>query len=222
MKMPAQEFDTISLFCEDISQRPDIFETVQDQFAQKQFRTIDFFKPPTLVTAASLALVIDGCRSIDTVSGMNKIVIGRSGDLLDGVLARWLNMTSDAGAFADTAADKLGMLAIATAAWRKDAIPKSVLSTVIAKQTASVALTATTTIRHPDASFRPSRTGKYAMAADNLAFLGYGYANALRNERPDETSLITGAQTLGRVAFAAGSILSVPTIGNYAQRAFRQ
>lgn len=219
MKMPTQEFDILSQFADDIARRPDIIGAAEDQFVQKQFRTIDFFKPPTLVTAASLALVIDGCRSIETVSGMNKIVLGRSGDLLDGVLARWLDMTSDAGAFADTAADKLGMLAIASAAWRKDAIPKSVLSTIIAKQTASVALTAATAIRHPDASFRPSQTGKYAMAADNLAFLGYGYANALRNERPDETSLITGAQTLGRVAFAAGSILSVPTIGNYAQRA---
>ena len=219
MNLSEEQFDYISDYKERLIEHADVFTPPLEQFEQKDFRLRDLMLPPTLVTAAGLALVLDGCRDIDTMSGVNKIVAGRvGGDLLDGGLARLLNMTTDAGAFADTAADKLGMLAIASAAWRKEAIPKHVISTVIAKHTISVGLTAAMAIRHPDASFRPSRTGKYAMAADNVAFIGLLYGNALERELP-ELNLHEGARNIGRIAVSAGNALSVPTTIEYTHRA---
>lgn len=94
----------------------------QDQlfeFKEKVMNYRDLFTVSTAVTASSLGLVLNGCRSIDTIAGVNQIMLGRCGDLLDGYLARLLNQTSDMGAFADTAADKIGMAAIIAAAWHK-------------------------------------------------------------------------------------------------------
>ena len=221
MDLSAEQFDYVSEYKDRVADHADIF-IPQQQFDQKYFRAQDLLLPPTLVTAAGLALVVDGCRTIDTVNGVNKIVAGRvGGDLLDGGLARLLDMTTDEGAFADTAADKLGMLAIAGAAWHKNAIPKQVISSVIAKHTISVGLTAAMAVRHPEASFRPSRTGKYAMASDNIAFMGFLYGNALERELP-ELNLHQGARHIGRIAFNVANALSIPTTAEYARRALRK
>ena len=55
------------------------------------------------------------------------IAAGRFGDVVDGFVARKLDMSSDAGAIADVVADKLGMLAISVGMWRHDIAPKPVL-----------------------------------------------------------------------------------------------
>lgn len=189
------------------------------EFHEKVIDYKDLFKPPTLVTMGSLALVMNGCRRIDTVSGVNQIVLGRTGDLLDGYIARLLDQSSDLGALADTAADKLGMAAIVSAAWHKNAVPKMPLSVIAGKQLMNIGLTALTAHNHPHQGFRPTMTGKYAMAADNAALVGYLYSNALAREYP-ELNLHQGALVLGRVGFAAGSALAIPTTLQYTQRAF--
>lgn len=214
-----QQFDQLSSFSEDVRNHSELFEAPQT-FVEKDLQAKDLLKVPTLITLGSFGLVLNGCRHIETINGVNQIVVGRTGDLLDGLVARLLDQSSDAGALADTAADKFGMLAIAAAAWRKDAIPRPVLATVIGKQGLTAGLTAITAARHPDASFRPTKTGKYAMAADNAAFIGFAYANAIKNDRPELVDLQQGAQILGRTAFALGSALSVPTTYEYARRAF--
>lgn len=169
-----------------------------------------------VVTIGSLALVLNGCREIDTVRGVNKIVAGRTGDLLDGYLARLLDQSSDMGALIDTSADKLGMTAIIGAAWHKNAMPKVPLSVIAGKQVMNVGLTALTAHNHPHKGFRPTMTGKYAIAADNAALIGYLYHNAISDEHSD---LKDGALLLGRLGFAAGSALSVPATLEYAKRA---
>lgn len=179
----------------------------------------DLFLPPTLVTTASLALVLNGCRSIETISGVNQIAAGRSGDLLDGYLARLLDQSSDLGALADTIADKIGMAAIVGAAWRKQAVPRPVLATIGAKQIINPTLTAIHAYRHPTKNFRPVRTGKLAMAADNVAVLGHLYANAFEKEYPDEPAYEHFRQ-IGDIAFKAGAALSVPTTIEYTRRIF--
>lgn len=189
------------------------------EFHEKVVNYSDLFKLPTLVTATSLALVINGCRTLDTVAGVNQIVAGRCGDLLDGYIARLLDQSSDLGALADTAADKLGMAAIVGTAWHKNAVPKTVLSTIASKQAANVGLTSLTAYRHPGQGFRPTMTGKYAMAADNAALFGYLYSNAIAHEHPELTALHHGARQLGRISFIAGSALSVPATLEYAGRA---
>lgn len=188
------------------------------EFHEKVIDYKDLFKPPTLITLGSLALVVNGCRTIETVSGVNQIVLGRCGDLLDGYVARLLDQSSDMGALADTAADKLGMTAILGAAWHKNAVPKMPLSVIAGKQAMNVGLTALTAHNHPRQGFRPTLTGKYAMAADNAALVGYLYSNALERDHP-ELNLHQGALILGRVGFAAGSALSVPATLEYVERA---
>lgn len=190
------------------------------EFHEKVIDYIDLFKPPTLVTMGSLALVMNGCRSIDTIDGVNQIVLGRCGDLLDGYIARLLDQSSDLGALADTAADKIGMAAILGAAWHKNAVPKAPLAVIAGKQVMNVGLTVMTARNHPHQGFRPTITGKYAMAADNAALVGYLYSNALARERP-ELNLHQGALLLGRAGFAAGSALSVPATLEYVERAVR-
>lgn len=195
-----------------------------DQLSEFHERVVDYkdlFKPPTLITMGSLALVINGCRKIDTINGVNQIVAGRCGDLLDGYVARLLNQSSDLGALADTAADKLGMTAILGAAWHKNAVPKTPLTVIAGKQVMNVGLTALTAHNHPHQGFRPTMTGKYAMAADNAALVGYLYSNAIQRERPDLEKLQQGALLLGRIGFAAGSALSIPATLEYAERAIK-
>jgi phosphatidylglycerophosphate synthase len=191
------------------------------EFHEKVFERKDLFTVANAVTISSLALVLDGCREIDTIAGVNKIVLGRTGDLLDGYLARLLNQTSDTGALIDTAADKIGMTAILGSAWHKNAVPKMPLSVIAGKQALNVGLTAITARNHPHQGFRPVTTGKYAMAADNAALIGYLYSNAFRLEKPEE-NLHQGWAMLGRTAFAAGSALSLPATLEYADRAFRR
>jgi phosphatidylglycerophosphate synthase len=152
---------------------------------------------------------------------VNKIVVGRSGDLVDGFIARLLDQQTDTGAFVDTAADKTGMAAITIAAWRKKAIPRVPLTVIAGKQALNVGLTAMTAHNHPGQSFRPNPYGKQAMAADNATYIGYLYSHALERDQP-ELNLHQGFAMLGRTAFAAGSALSVPATLEYADRAFRK
>lgn len=189
------------------------------EFREKVMDHHDIFNLPTTVTLGSLGLVLNGCRKIDTIKGVNQIVLGRGGDLVDGFLARILDQETDTGAFVDTAADKTGMGAIAIAAWRKDAIPRVPLTVIAGKQALNIGLTAITAHNHPNESFRPNPFGKAAMAADNATFISYLYSNALELERPD-LNLHQGFEMLGRTAFAAGSALSVPATLQYANRAF--
>lgn len=195
-------------------------------FHEKVIDYHDLFKVPTAVSLGSLALVIYGSTKIDTLAGMNMIVAGRTGDLLDGFLARFLDQSTDMGAFVDTAADKTGLLAIGSAAWIKDAIPKPVLATMAARHGVSVGLTALTAHNHPGQGFRPNQFGKLAMGADTASLAGYGYANAIAHspefldEDPlDKALLEQGALLLGRTAFHAANALSLPATVQYAHRA---
>ena len=194
-----------------------------EQLFELQEKIIDYkdlLMTPTLVTTASLALVLNGCRTIETVNGVNQIVAGRTGDLLDGFLARMLDQSSDIGAFADTAADKIGMAAIIGSAWHKKAMPRPVLATIGAKQIINPSLAIAYAHRHPTATFRPVKTGKLAMGADTLAAAGYLYANAFEREYPEE-SIHHAFRALGDIAFKAGVGLSIPATIQYADRAIR-
>lgn len=188
------------------------------QLREKSLHHEDLFKLPTLISGASLATVIKGCTEIDTIHGVNMIVAGRGGDLVDGFVARLLDQESDMGALVDTAFDKLGMTAIIGAAWHKNAVPKPVLATIGGKQVLNASLTAIHAHRHPSANFRPTKAGKHAMFADNIALASYLYANAFELERPD-LELHDHFRTLGRVAFTAGTALSIPATATYIQRA---
>ena len=108
--------------------------------------------------------------------------------------------------------------AIIGAAWHKDAVPKPVLATIGSKQVLNASLTAIHAHRHPTANFRPTKTGKQAMFADNIALVSYLYANAFELERPD-LEMHDHFKILGRTAFVAGTALSIPATATYLQRA---
>ena len=187
------------------------------QTHERNFAYRDLFQVPTAISASGLALVAKGCRTINTVNGVNMIAAGRGLDLLDGVVARRLEQESDAGALADATCDKLGMTLIATSALRHDAVPKYALGSMFASNLTSAGLTLAASVRHPHDSYRPTSTGKHGMAAFNVGIISYLYANALEHERP-ELGLHPGFKKLGHVATSAGIALAIPTNAEYASR----
>ncbi|MEP7205178.1 MAG: CDP-alcohol phosphatidyltransferase family protein [Candidatus Saccharibacteria bacterium] len=146
----------------------------------------DMITIPNAISLSGLALVIHGSQRIDTLEGVNEIAIGRGFDLLDGPVARSLHQDSDTGALIDAACDKIGMLYMTSQAWKKGVVPKQVLSTIITSNLLNAGLTVAATKRHGQekGSYRPTRSGKYAMAAYNAALIFHAYASAFENEYP--------------------------------------
>lgn len=177
----------------------------------------DLFQLPTAVSTSGLALVVQGCRNITTVSGVNKIASGRGLDLVDGAIARAFEQESDAGALADATCDKLGMAMIAASAIRTNAVPGYVLGSMFASNLTSTGLSTVAALRHPKESYRPTKAGKHCMAAFNVGIISHLYANALEHEHP-ELGLHQHFSNLGTVASATGIALTVPTNIEYASR----
>lgn len=176
--------------------------------SKRSVRARDLLKAPTAITATSLASVVCGAHHIETTEGKCAVVMGRLGDLVDGYVARKFNLSSDAGAIADASSDKLGMAAICAALWQKDIAPKPVIANIVIRNTLNSCATVyhgTTDTDHN--SIRPPKSGKYAMAADNLAFISYMAADAFR-ERPETKKIL---RRIGHTAAFTGLI-----VGSYA------
>ncbi len=174
----------------------------------------DIITIPNIISLSGLAMVIHGSQRIETLEGVNEIAIGRGFDLLDGVLARSLHQESNTGALIDATCDKIGMLYMTTQAWKKDVVPKKVLSTIIASNVLNAGLTVTAANRHGEEkeSYRPSRSGKYAMALYNAGFMCYAYASALEKEYPDHhfheplRAICAGSIIIGTTAAMSATI----------------
>lgn len=177
----------------------------------------DLFKAPTAVTASSFGLVCDGSRKIDTTAGKLKIFIGRSGDVVDGYVARKFNMSSDAGAIADATSDKLGMAVIAAAAWKHDIVPKPVIAVMTARNVFNAGVSLYNGLNDPDKrSIRPPKSGKYAMAADNLSFGAF----MLADELEQGSTNYRVARGIGYVAAGAGVIFGCVAAKRYLENDF--
>lgn len=155
------------------------------EFARRDINLGDLPTAANAISVAGLALVVDGCKNLGKVSSINKIAVGRGLDLFDGSVARFMDQTSDMGAMVDVTCDKLGMAAIAKAAWQQDALPKWFISYIYAKNLTHAGLTLAAGFKHPDSSFRPPAAGKHAMMADNLAGGALLYAHAYATEFPE-------------------------------------
>ncbi len=55
---------------------------------RRRIETQDLMLPPTAITAASLAVTVDGARYLDTRDGKVQAMAGRAGDIVDGFVAR--------------------------------------------------------------------------------------------------------------------------------------
>lgn len=177
----------------------------------------DLLQVPTAISIASLELVREGCRDIDTPSGKVKIALGRTGDLLDGYVARRFNMSSDAGAIADATCDKVGMAMVGAAAWQHNIVPKSIIATMVARNIFNTGMTFHNGLNDPDKrAIRPPKSGKYAMAADNLAFGAF----MLADELEQGSTSYRVARGVGYAAAAAGLAFGVIAAKHYAQSDF--
>ena len=161
-------------------------ESIRGNIHEIDFHTKDLLKLPTLLTATGMALAYRGAKNITTVEGTHDIRNARLLDIADGIVARGLDMESDAGALADVTADKLEQLIIAIEAWKQNALPKSVISYLFLKNLAHTALTIGASFNHPGESFRTPKANKYAMLLENLGAGLLLEANAYETERPEE------------------------------------
>ncbi|MDB5186004.1 MAG: CDP-diacylglycerol--glycerol-3-phosphate 3-phosphatidyltransferase [Candidatus Saccharibacteria bacterium] len=67
--------------------------------------------PANVITLVGLIITIIGCFKLNTLSGLGLVLIGRSFDLLDGPVARFMNDTR-ISKFFDPTADKIALTAI--------------------------------------------------------------------------------------------------------------
>jgi hypothetical protein len=75
---------------------------------------------------------------------------------------------------------------------------------------------------HPGESFRPTKAGKIAMAAESIAFLAYAGAHLLESEQPELIKLQKVARGIGHTAFATVLTAGTVSIAQYAKRAFEK
>jgi phosphatidylglycerophosphate synthase len=173
----------------------------------RQIDPRDLLQPPTAITAASLMLVIEGAKSINTQEGKAKVAVGRLGDLLDGYVARRFDMSSDAGAIADVVSDKLGMLAIGIGMWRNNIAPKSVLTAIAAKNAVNAAATLHNGLLDAEKrAIRPPKEGKLSMAADSLSLISFAIADELEGDSTAYRAARALGWTAAGVGLVAGSI----------------
>jgi phosphatidylglycerophosphate synthase len=129
-------------------------------------------------TTVGGALVATGIGAgIDTPIGLALIGAGRAADLIDGPIARATGEDSELGATLDASFDKVGCAAIAFSLWRKDVVPNNVFVGMAIQNIANGIATAKARENHPDKNFLPSKTGKFAMFAQNIALLSYAFNN---------------------------------------------
>ncbi len=184
---------------------------------KRDIRAKDLLQVPTAITALSFATVLKGVKHIETPEGKAMIAAGRFGDVVDGFVARKLDMSSDAGAIADVVADKLGMLAISVGMWRHDIAPKPVLIGMAAKHAINAGATLYNGLGDENKrAIRPPKSGKYGMAADNISLLSFAAASELQ---PGTTSYRV-ARGLGWAAAAAGAVFGVVSARHYIRGEF--
>ncbi len=177
----------------------------------------DLLNIPTVVTVSSFGLVLKSAQKIDTTEGKIGVVIGRLGDVVDGYLARKLDMTSDAGAIADATADKLGLVAIGKSLWDKEIVPKPILATLAVKHSINALATIYNGLNDEDKrSIRPPKSGKISMALDNLSLFSF----MLADEFEDCPKTHKIASNLGYIAFSASIVFGIDATSRYLKSDF--
>lgn len=140
----------------------------------------DVLTVPNAISAVGLGLVLKGSAHADTGWGIGLTVAGRLLDLLDGIVARRMNQSSQFGAGIDAAFDKVGVLAIGVNEWRYRIAPRSALLAIAAQNAVNLAATAISTRLGGDEELAPAKDGKRAMGYQNAALGAYAVAGLLR------------------------------------------
>lgn len=170
---------------------------------------------PNIVSAISGVATWKGAEQIGTLKGLLMIVAGRTGDVIDGKLARWLEQSSQFGAAFDATIDKVVVSKLIYEAWQKEAVPRKQLAFIVGSQALNAALTGVAFLRNPHRHWRPSKTGKYTMAAQNVCLFSHiaGHTFETMSKSDEYTEQTTEMfDLLGRACHKIGDATAIASI----------
>ena len=181
--------------------------------------TKDVFTIPNFISMIGATLVIHGSKKIDTPEGLAECAVGRSADVLDGIVARMTGQTSNFGAALDAITDKIIMAKFLYELYEKEMVPKKVLGTVAVLNLINAAATGIANLRSDEkAETRPTKSGKVGLAMETAALVAYAAAE-LVDKRTDSPKPAEALRKLGAAAFAASLPFAVHATCTYIKRA---
>ena len=179
----------------------------------------DVFTIPNSISMIGAALAMRGSKEIDTPEGLAKCAVGRSADVLDGIVARTTGQTSNTGAALDATADKIVMAKILYEMNKKGLAPKYALGTVALLNSINAVATGIANLRSDEkAETRPTKSGKVGLAMETTALVAYAAAE-LADKRADSPKPAKLLRKLGAGAFAASLPFAVHATHTYIKRA---
>lgn len=101
----------------------------------------DIVTIPNAMSLVGGKLTWEGAENLESVSGLVRVIIGRSIDVADGAVARATGQTSNVGAAVDAITDKVVTLKLLYEMLKKGAAPKSVIGTIAVLNTINAAAT---------------------------------------------------------------------------------
>lgn len=178
----------------------------------------DIVTIPNAMSLVGGKLTWDGAENLEEVSGLVRVIIGRSIDVADGAVARATGQTSNVGAAVDAITDKVVTLKLLYEMLKKGAAPKSVIGTIALLNTINAAATGIANYRSKHkGETRPTTSGKLAMAGETLAL--FAYASAYTAEQNGELKLAKTLRKIGHAAFIASLPLAAHASWTYIKRA---
>lgn len=191
-------------------------ETVNDGDITTFIR--DALTIPNAMSLAGGKLTWDGAENLEEVSGLVRVIIGRSIDVADGAVARATGQTSNVGAAVDAITDKVVTLKLLYEMLKKGAAPKSVIGTIAVLNTINAAATGIANYRSKHkGETRPTKSGKLGMAGEMLALSAY--AGAHTAEQNGKPRLAKTLRRVGRTAFIGSLPLAAHASYTYIKRA---
>ena len=179
----------------------------------------DVFTIPNFISIAGATLAIHGSEKIDTPEGLAECAVGRSADVLDGIVARMTGQTSNFGAALDATTDKIVMAKILYEMNKKELAPKHILGTVAVLNSINAVATGIANLRSDKkAETRPTKSGKVGLAMETAALVAYAAAE-LVDKRTDNSKPAEILRKLGAGAFAASLLPAVHATCTYIERA---
>ena len=179
----------------------------------------DVFTIPNSISMIGAALAMRGSEEIDTPEGLAKCAVGRSADVLDGIVARTTGQTSNFGAALDATTDKIVMAKILYELHKKkEMVPEEVLVSIAVSNLVNAIATGIANLRSKEkAETRPTKSGKLAMAGETVTLISYIAAHiAEQDKNPKLAKLL---RKLGAAAFAASLPFAVHATHTYIKRA---
>ena len=175
---------------------------------------------PNVISAIGVTAVWHGANQINSINGVLQIAGGRTLDAVDGLVARKFNQQSDFGAALDASLDKAGVFKILFEARKKEAAPRAFLGALAIRHSINALAGAYSVLENPGVSQRPTKTGKFGMALDNLALFGYLTSNALAKEGHPR-NVADKLKTASHLAAVAGMVVGTMGTAEYLKRAMK-